>query len=104
MYKSLVVAVTLFSILPLTANAQSVAKPPEGAEYQVITIKSPRDGSPVHLLVCNNGTTQCTYKWEQLCEAGKVQNTDPLGGIGGDVPAFIRNAEGVPMRMFICQK
>jgi hypothetical protein len=103
-YKHLFVAATLFSMFPLTVGAQSAAKPAEGAEYKVITVKSPRDGKPVHLLICKNGTAQCSYKWDQLCESGKAQNTNPLGGIGGDVPAFIRNGEGTPMRMFVCQE
>jgi len=94
-------AVLLLTLFSAAAQAQ-VATPPEGSEYKIVTIKSPIDGKPVHLLVCNNRTTNCDYKWEALCEAGKAQNTDPMGGIGGS-PAFIRDKDGTPMRMFVCK-
>lgn len=97
-----VTAVLLLALSSASAQAQ-VAAPPEGSEYKVVTIKSPIDGKPVHLLVCNNRTTACNYKWEQLCEVGKAQNTDPMGGIGGS-PAFMRDKDGAPMRMFVCKE
>jgi hypothetical protein len=73
MYKYLALTVTLLITIPLTAHAQLPAKPPEGADYKVITIKSPRDGKPVHLLVCNNGTTQCTYNGNNCAKPEKCR-------------------------------
>lgn len=92
-----------FSLFPTAVISQTATTLVEGAEYRVLTVKSPVDGQPVHLLVCNNGTTECTYKWDELCAQGKAVNTDPMGGVGGDTPAFIRDKTGTPMRMFVCK-
>lgn len=83
--------------------SQSAAKPADSAEYKVLTVKSPVNGQPVNLLVCNNGSANCAYKWDELCESGKPENTDPMGGVGGDVPSYLRDRSGTPMRMFVCK-
>jgi hypothetical protein len=95
---------TALSIAAFSTMAQTTATPPEGSDYQVLTVKSPINGQPVHLLSCANGTTDCAYKWNDLCATGKATNTDPTGAVGGDAPAYIRDKSGNPMRMFVCKQ
>lgn len=101
--RSIYLAVAL-SIAALGAVAQTAAVPPEDAGYRVLTVKSPINGQPVHLLSCLNGTTDCAYKWENLCATGKAANTDPTGVIGGGGPAYILDKAGNSMRMFVCKE
>lgn len=97
-----VVFMFALSLVSIIAAAQTVATPPDGADYRVITVKSPVNGQPVHLLICNNGTTECSYKWNELCVQGQATNTDPMGGVG-EAPAYMRDKTGAPMRMFVCK-
>jgi hypothetical protein len=84
------------------AFAQTAAEPAQGSEYKINKFISPATGQTIYFLRCNNGTTTCAYDWNNLCGNGKPFNADLLKGAGGKEPAFIRDKDGTPLRMFVC--
>jgi len=84
------------------AMAQTAVKPAPGANYRINRLVSPATGETIYFLRCDNGTTRCAYDWNRLCENGKPLNADLLKGAGGTEPAFIRDRDGTPLRMFVC--
>ena len=68
----------------------------------IIKSYTSKSGNKVQVLICKNGTTNCNYKWDDLCEAGKAYNADPEGD-EDQAPAYMRDSNNVPMRIFICK-
>lgn len=101
-FRTPVLLVMACCLLPEPAFAQTAADPPQGSDYRINKFDSPATGQPIYFLRCNNGTTTCAYDWNSLCENGKPLNADLLKGVGGKEPSFIRDQDGIPLRMFVC--
>lgn len=89
-------------LLTSPAFAQTAAEPAQGSPYKINKFISPATGQLIYFLRCDNGTTTCAYDWNSLCENGRPLNADLLKGVGGREPAFIRDKDGTPLRMFVC--
>ena len=84
------------------AMAQTAVEPAPDADYRINRFVSPATGETIYFLRCDNGTTRCAYDWNRLCDGGRPLNADMLKGTGGKEPAFIRDKDGTPLRMFVC--
>lgn len=90
------------SLLTVTSVFSQTAAPISAdAEYDILFAKT-QAGQPIYALVCNNGTTNCNYKWNSLCKDGTAQNSDPTGNVS-DAPAYVRDKNNRPMRVFVCK-
>lgn len=96
-------AVVLIFLAVLSIPVFSQDEPPVniGEEYDVVQLKT-RFGDTIFGLRCKNGTTDCNYKWDVLCEIGSANNTSPLGGTS-DVPGYSRDGDNRPIRLFVCK-
>lgn len=83
------------------AFSQSAAPIEPTADYDVLVYKT-KTGEALYALVCDNGTTDCNYKWASLCNDGVAQNSDPWGG-ATPAPAYARDKKNRPMRLFVCK-
>lgn len=70
--------------------------------YEIFSFTA-KSGKTVYGLQCRDGSTLCHYKWETLCAQGKTMNSDPDGNIDA-APAYARDRQNRPFRMFICQQ
>jgi hypothetical protein len=68
----------------------------------IIKSYTSKSGNKVNVLICKNGTTNCNYRWNDLCESGKAYNANPEGN-EDEAPAYMRDSNNVPMRIFICK-
>jgi hypothetical protein len=89
-------------LLTSPAFAQTAAAPAQGSDYKINKFVSPATEQLIYFLRCNNGTMRCAYDWNSLCENATPLNADLLKGVGGKEPAFIRDKDGTPLRMFVC--